>query len=77
MEIILSKDHLAHFPKGEIYDGQLVRPFECPERWDHIVNSLNKNGFQTQTKPNALDTKKLTAVHEEKYVSFLQDCWDE
>jgi len=77
MEIILSKDHLAHFPKGEIYDGQLVRPFECPERWDHIVNSLNKNGFQTQIKPNALDTKKLTAVHEEKYVSFLQDCWDE
>ena len=63
MEIILSKDHLAHFPKGEIYDGQLVRPFECPERWDHIVNSLNKNGFQTQTQPNALDTKKLTAVH--------------
>ena len=41
MEIILSKDHLAHFPKGEIYDGKLVRPFECPERWDQIVNSLN------------------------------------
>ena len=68
MEIILSKDHLAHFPKGEIYDGQLVRPFECPERWDHIVNSLNKNGFQISiqeiktvqfTKEGFLDISKF------------------
>ena len=77
MEIILSKDHLAHFPAGEIYDGKLVRPFECPERWDHIVDALNDEGFLNQSKPNNLDVEKLFAVHEKKYVDFLKTCWDQ
>ena len=77
MEIILSKDHLAHFPAGEIYDGKLVRPFECPERWDYIVDALNDEGFLNQSKPNDLDVKKLFAVHEKKYVDFLKTCWDQ
>ena len=70
MEIILSKDHLAHFPAGEIYDGKLVRPFECPERWDYIVNTLNDEGFLNQSNPNDLDVKKLFAVHEKNTLIF-------
>ena len=30
MRIIYSEDHRKHFPKGELYGGKLVRPFECP-----------------------------------------------
>ena len=77
MEIILSKDHLAHFPAGEIYDGKLVRPFECPERWDYIVDALNNEGFLNHSEPNNLDIEKLFAVHEKKYVDFLKTCWDQ
>ncbi len=77
MEIILSKDHLAHFPAGEIYDGKLVRPFECPERWDYIVDALNNEGFLNQSNPNDLDEEKLLSVHEKKYVDFLKTCWDQ
>ena len=41
MRVILSDDHRSHFPAGELYDGALVRPFECPERWDHVVAALD------------------------------------
>ncbi|MES9902544.1 MAG: histone deacetylase family protein [Sedimenticola sp.] len=76
MEVILSKDHLAHFPSGEIFDGRLVRPFECPERWHHIVSALNREGFSHQSSPNQPDSEKICAVHDKKYIDFLKTCWD-
>ena len=27
MRVICSEDHRKHFPKGELYGGELVRPF--------------------------------------------------
>ena len=34
MKIVRSELHKLHFPRGELFGGAFVRPFECPERFD-------------------------------------------
>jgi acetoin utilization deacetylase AcuC-like enzyme len=75
MEVIYSTDHETHFPQGEVYEGQLIRPFECPERWDHIVAALDAAGFTHRSGPDVLDFAAVHGVHEADYVQFLQNFW--
>ena len=77
MRIVLSDDHRSHFPVGELYDGALVRPFECPERWDHVVAALDSAGFDDRTKPDAVDLDRVCRVHDPAYVAFLEEFWDD
>ena len=77
MQVILSDDHAAHFPAGELYDGALVRPFECPERWEHVVAALDAAGFDDRTVPDPVDLGGVTAVHDPVYVGFLRTCHDD
>ena len=77
MQVILSDDHAAHFPAGELYDGALVRPFECPERWEHVVAALDAAGFNDRRAPDPVDLDGLTAVHDPVYVGFLRTCHDD
>ncbi len=44
MKIVRSEAHRSHFPKGELHDGEFVRPFECPERIDYINTALASAG---------------------------------
>ena len=55
MRVVLSDDHAAHVPTGELYLGELVRPFECPERWEHVVAALDAAGLEDRTPPDPLD----------------------
>lgn len=77
MRVVLSNDHRSHFPVGEIYDGALVRPFECPERWDSVVAALDTAGFSDRTKPQPVDLDRVLRVHDPGYVEFLGDFWND
>jgi len=76
MKTVLSEDHRRHFPKGELYGGELVRPFECPERWDHVVNRLKAVGLDDFVAPGNFRREGATRVHSESFVSFLETAWD-
>ncbi len=75
MRTIASKDHQLHFPKGELAGGLLVRPYECPERWDYVVNSLSQNGFSQPEDPNELDMRCVGKIHSADYLHFLKTIW--
>ena len=75
MKIICSEDHRKHFPKGELFGGELVRPFECPERWEHIVNRLKACGFEDFAEPDALDWTPVNKIHDAAYLEFLRNAW--
>jgi len=75
MHIVRSDAHRAHFPAGEIYMGELVRPFECPERWDYIVAALVEAGLTDVVEPEAVEESVLHGVHETAYLDFLQSAW--
>lgn len=76
MKTIASDDHTLHFPKGELSGGLMVRPFECPERWDYIVNALQESGFSPPEAPAPLDMSPVNTIHSAAYLSFLQNAWD-
>ena len=77
MKTIASPQHKLHFPKGELSGGELVRPYECPERWDYIVQALTESGFSTPEEPDALDMSAVKKVHSADYLHFLSTAWDQ
>jgi acetoin utilization deacetylase AcuC-like enzyme len=76
MQVVRSDDHLKHFPKGELSGGLFVRPFECPERWQHIMDRLGVRGFSDFAEPAALDMEPVRQIHDEGFLEFLETAWD-
>lgn len=77
MKVVSSEAHAQHFPKGELSGGVLVRPFECPERWQFIVDELNRRNLADFIKPNALNMQSVLGVHSKEFVHFLEVAWSE
>lgn len=75
MKVFLSEDHRQHFPTGELYGGELVRPFECPERWDYVVAGLKEIGMTDFQPPASFDRKQAERVHDKDFVQFLETAW--
>lgn len=74
---ISSTDHRLHFPAGELAGGQLVRPYECPERWDYIHSSLKLAGHTDLREPDAINMSLVEKIHSPQYLEFLQSAWSE
>ncbi len=77
MKTVCSEKHRFHFPKGELYGGELVRPFECPERWDYIVEQLQDRGYGELLEPDSFDVGLAQKVHAPDFIEFLSTAWEE
>jgi acetoin utilization deacetylase AcuC-like enzyme len=77
MKHVRSDEHRHHFPDGELSGGVLVRPFECPERWDYIVAALDGAGLIDVVDPLPLDQARVAEVHDPRFVEFLATAWDQ
>lgn len=75
MKTFASAAHQLHFPDGELSGGELVRPFECPERWQHIVDALDDQGFSAPVEPEAVPLPLLSDVHDKSFLTFLENAW--
>ncbi len=75
MKVVLSDKHRLHFPKGELYGGQLVRPFECPERWDFIAERLKERDFGDIYAAGNFDADLVQQIHSSDFVEFLETAW--
>jgi len=75
MKIICNQDHRLHFPKGELVGGQLVRPYECPERWDYVMQSLKDQGLTDHSPPDPLDMSEVRQIHSPEFLAFLETAW--
>ncbi len=75
MKTVCDDTHRLHAPRGELYGGELVRPFECPERWDYIVARLKDVGMTDMCPPGSLDMTGVNKVHSSAFLTFLQDAW--
>ena len=51
MITIYSTKHILRNAQTELYGGELVRPFERPERMDYIIEEI-KNQKLGEIKPN-------------------------
>lgn len=76
MKTVLSEEHRHHFPKGELYGGELVVPFERPERWDIIVEQLKSMELDDFVDPDPLDMLSVQKIHDADFLRFLATAWD-
>ena len=52
MKVVYTDTHRKRNSMTELYGGELVRPFECPERMDYILNRLRETDFGDVVAPH-------------------------
>tara|TARA_B110000037_G_scaffold66447_1_gene80866 strand:+ start:833 stop:1861 length:1029 start_codon:yes stop_codon:yes gene_type:complete len=75
MKTIYSEKHILRDPKTELFGGELVPPFECPVRVEHVVKEINKRNFSKIIGPKHFSKEPLLRIHSEQYLNFLENCW--
>ncbi|MEM6422722.1 MAG: histone deacetylase family protein, partial [Pseudomonadota bacterium] len=77
MIIIHSERHRLRDAKTELHGGALVRPFECPERIDHILARVAETGIGTPEAPAEHGLDPVARIHDPAYLGFLRTVWEE
>ena len=77
MITVFSTDHLLRSPRTELYGGELVRPHECPERAQIVLERVQAQELGEVIAPTRFGTAPLLRVHDEKYLEFLETAWTE
>ncbi len=77
MKTVYSKKHILRNSKTELYGGELVKPFERPERMDYILSEIKSRKLGPIIDPTITDLEIIYKVHDRKYVEFLNNAWKE
>ena len=77
MKTIYSAKHILHNSLTEISGGELVKPFECPERVDYILAEISRRKLGSILEPTNQDLDIIYKVHDKKFVRFLENAWNE
>ena len=77
MLIFYADKHQAHSCAGEIKDGELKPCFENPTRADAIERAFSAAGYSDIRIPDDHGFAPIHAVHDNAYVTFLQNAWEE
>ncbi|MEQ1144108.1 histone deacetylase family protein [Acinetobacter soli] len=76
MLIVFNAQHHLHHG-SELKDGAIAPSFEKPERADLILNELKKRQCGEIIAQQRFDRHFYVAAHSERYVSFLENAWQE
>jgi len=77
MKTVYSKNHILRNSKTELYGGELVKPFERPERMEFIINEIKNRSLGPILDPVNVKTDIILKVHDKHYVDFLNVAWEE
>jgi acetoin utilization deacetylase AcuC-like enzyme len=77
MKVIYTEAHRKRASKTELYGGELVRPFECPERMDYILGRFRETEFGKIIAPHEVQSDALAKIHDKGYLSFLKSAWND
>ena len=72
MRTIHSPHYRSHDPDVELHAGELVQPFENPQRVDMILEAVNGRGLGEVIEPRDFGLAPIEAVHDASYLQFLQ-----
>ena len=77
MLTVYTPDHELRNARTELFGGELVRPFECPERVQYVLDRLNEVALGEVIGPDDFSIDPLLRIHDPDFVEFLQYCWSE
>lgn len=75
MKVIHTERHRLRASKTELYGGQLLPPFECPERVEHILAELARRDYRDVVAPDDFGLDPVLGIHDADFVEFLRTCW--
>ena len=73
MKVIHTEEHRKRASQTELYGGELVPPFECPERVEHITAELAKRGYADLIAPDEFGMDPILAIHTPDFVIVFAD----
>ncbi|MCH9757628.1 MAG: histone deacetylase family protein [Proteobacteria bacterium] len=75
MDIIYTEQHRLRNSKTELFGGELVPPFESPQRVETIRQQCLARNIGEIRPPNTYSPELPHHVHSAPYVQFIADCW--
>ncbi|MDJ0777347.1 MAG: histone deacetylase family protein [Gammaproteobacteria bacterium] len=77
MLTVYSDKHALRDARTELYGGELVPPFECPVRAEHILGRVREVGLGEVIAPREFSLEPVTRIHDPGFIHFLEHCWQE
>ena len=77
MKTVYSKKHALRNSLTELSGGELVKPFDSPERIKFILDEISKRKLGPIFEVTNQDLDIIYKVHEKSYVKFLETAWSE
>jgi acetoin utilization deacetylase AcuC-like enzyme len=77
MLTVYSPDHLLRNARTELYGGELVPPFECPERVQFILDRIHEVQLGEIVHPDDFSIEQIHRIHGPKFIEFLQTAWSQ
>ena len=75
MQVFHDEATLQHHPPVEIHRGQILSPFEKPERVESIIHVLSANENAALQPCHAFDAQLLERIHSPDYLQFLKSVY--
>ena len=75
MKTVYSSDHILRNPKTELTGGQLVTPFECPQRADYVLAAIESQQLGDVIPPSQWPRSLVESIHDPGYLTFLDTVW--
>jgi acetoin utilization deacetylase AcuC-like enzyme len=77
MITVYSEKHMLRHARTELSGGQLVRPHECAQRAEFVLDRVKSSGLGTVISPAHFDFEPVLRVHDASFVEFLRTAWTE
>lgn len=77
MLTVYSEKHRLRDASTELFGGQLVPPFECPMRAEHILARVREVGLGEVVAPSPFGLEPVLRIHSADFIRFLEGCWQE
>jgi acetoin utilization deacetylase AcuC-like enzyme len=77
MITVFSDLHALRNVRTELHGGELVPPFECPERAQFVLDRVKSAGLGEVIAPDRFGLEPILRVHDRGFVDFLAVAWDE
>ena len=75
MITVYSTEHRRRDARTELYNGQLVKPHECPQRAEYVLERVRQQRLGDIVAPHRFGRGPLERVHEPGYLTFLETVW--
>lgn len=75
MKVIYTESHRRHAPEWEFVRDRMKPYSESPARADSIARALRGNGSLEVVSPGAYPLDPIRAVHDGKYLRYLEDVY--